>query len=58
MRWLEEVFERYTRSSNSRSKRLLIVDGHSSHVNMEFINFADTHRIIILVLPPYSTYKL
>jgi hypothetical protein len=58
MRWLEEVFERYTKPSNLRSKRLLIVDGYSSHVNMEFINFADTYRIIILVLLLYSTYKL
>ena len=30
-------------------KRLLIVDGHSSHVNMKFL---------VLILPPHSTHRL
>jgi hypothetical protein len=58
LRWLEEVFDRHTKPSNPRTRRLLIVDGHSSHVNMEFINYADHHRIIILILPPHSTHRL
>jgi hypothetical protein len=58
LRWLEEVFNRHARPSSSRAKRLLIVDGHSSHVNWEFIKFADHHRIIVLILPPHTTHKL
>jgi hypothetical protein len=58
MEWLEKVFERHTKPSNPRTKRLLIVDGHSSHVNMEFIDWADRHGIIILILPPHTTHKL
>ena len=34
------------------------MDGHSSHVNMEFINWADQHGIIIMILPPHSTHRL
>jgi len=56
--WLKEVFERYTKPTNTRAKRFLIVDGYSSYVNMEFINFANSRRIIILVLPPYTTHRL
>jgi hypothetical protein len=38
LQWLTEVFEPATRPSSPRTKRLLIVDGHSSHINMAFIN--------------------
>jgi DDE superfamily endonuclease len=36
----------------------LILDGHSSHVNMAFISLADSFRILILILPPHSTHRL
>jgi len=56
--WLEKVFERYTKPKRTTQKRLLIVDGHSSHVNMAFIDWADKHGIIILILPPHTTHRL
>lgn len=34
--------------------RLLITDGHSSHVNMDFLEWCDQHRIIIAVFLPHS----
>ena len=34
------------------------MDGHSSHVNLEFINYCDQNRILILILPPHSTHRL
>jgi hypothetical protein len=43
---------------SSREKRLLIVDDHSSNINMAFINECDSLRIILLVLPPHSTHRL
>jgi hypothetical protein len=52
------VFERYTKPKRANQKRLLIVDGHSSHINLEFVNYADSHGIILLVLPPYTTHRL
>jgi hypothetical protein len=56
--WLQKVFERYTKPKRENQKRLLIVDGHSSHVNMAFIEWADLHGIILLILPPHTTHRL
>ena len=56
--WLQKVFERYTKPARTTQKRLLIVDGHSSHVNMAFIDWADQHGIILLILPPHTTHQL
>ena len=56
--WLKKVFERYTKPARTTQKRLLIVDGHSSHVNMAFVDWADQHGIILLILPPHTTHCL
>jgi hypothetical protein len=56
--WLENVFDRTTKEKAKRDRRLLIVDGHSSHVNMRFIDYADINRIVLAVLPPHSTHRL
>jgi hypothetical protein len=56
--WLETVFDRLTKEKVGRERRLLIVDGHSSHVNMQFIDYADTNRILLAVFPPHSTHRL
>ncbi len=56
--WLQKVFERYTKPLRETQKRLLIVDGHLSHVNMAFVNWADEHNIILLILPPHTTHRL
>ena len=58
LKWLQEVFKPNTRPQSSRTWRLLIFDGHSSHVNLQFINWAFNHKILLLVLPPHSTHKL
>jgi hypothetical protein len=55
--WLEQVFDRYTKQRSGRW-RLLILDGHGSHVTMEFIKYCDHHRILLIILPPYSTHTL
>jgi hypothetical protein len=36
----------------------LIVDGHSSHVNLEFIRTCDRLKILLLILPLHSTHRL
>ena len=58
--WLIGVFDRFTKAKarNGRDYRLLITDGHSSHVNMDFLEWCDQHRIIIAVFPPHSTHRL
>src|SRR2546423_12794349 len=39
LHWLEHVFDRNTREKAERNRRLLIVDGHSSHINLKFIDY-------------------
>jgi hypothetical protein len=57
-RWLVDVFDRHTKEKAGNRRRLLIVDGHSSHINMNFINLCDERHILLLVLPPHTTHRL
>ena len=57
-KWLVDVFDRHTKTKAGNRRRLLIVDGHNSHLNLEFIEICDKRRILILVLPPHSTHRL
>ena len=34
------------------------MDGHNSHINLKFIDYADRNRILLAVLPPHSTHRL
>lgn len=56
--WLEQVFERYTAPKARRRWRLLILDGHGSHVTRAFINYCDAHKILLMIYPPHSTHTL
>jgi hypothetical protein len=56
--YLTKVFNPCTRAKAGRGRRLLIVDRHSSHVNIEFIRACDRLKILLLILPPYSTHRL
>jgi hypothetical protein len=55
--WLVKVFDPST-ATKTRGRRLLVVDGHSSHVNMKFLDTCNTLRIVVLVLPPHATHRL
>jgi len=59
MQWLD-LFHKETlpKLADSRTRRLLIVDGHSSHINYAFIIKCNVHRILLCVLPPHSTHRL
>jgi hypothetical protein len=56
--WLEQLFERYTAPKARRQWRLLIVDGHGSHLTREFIDYCDAKKILLAVFPPHSTHTL
>jgi hypothetical protein len=56
--WLREVFDRYTKEKCRRSYRLLILDGHGSHVTMDFIEYCHQNRILLAIFPPHSTHTL
>lgn len=54
--WLR-LFDKYTQRKSSR-RRLLIFDGHSSHLNWAFITLIDSLRILLLILSSYITHRL
>jgi hypothetical protein len=56
--WLQQVFDRFTKTKARRKWRLLILDGHGSHVTMDFINYCDRNKILLGILPPHSTHTL
>jgi hypothetical protein len=56
--WLKQVFDCETKAKARRSYRLLILDGHGSHVTMEFIKYCDDNRILLAIYPPHSTHTL
>lgn len=56
--WLTTIFEPETQLANANSKRLLIMDSHSSHVTANVIQFCITKNIELLILPPYTSHIL
>ena len=56
--WLEQVFDRYTKAKARRAYRLLILDGHGSHVTMDFIKYCYNNKILLAIYPPHSTHTL
>ena len=56
--WLQQVFDPVTSKKARRKYRLLILDGHGSHVTKAFIDYCDLHRILVLVYPPHATHTL
>ena len=60
MDWLVRVFDPATKkkASHGHEPRLLFLDGHSSHVNMIFLNWCDSHNIHVCAYPPHTTHRL
>jgi hypothetical protein len=57
-KWLEGFFDKKTQERARRQWRLLFVDGHGSHVTLKFLQWAQTHKILVAVYPPHSTHRL
>lgn len=55
--WIRH-FGEYTAPRTAGKYRLLILDGHSSHVSLRFVEYCDQHKIIPLCLPPHWTHVL
>ena len=56
--WLEQVFDRHTKEKARQFYRLLILDGHGSHLTMDFIEYCDQNKILLIIYPPHSTHTL
>ena len=55
--WLKH-FNQYTEPRLQGIYCLLILDGHESHVLIQFAEYCEAHKIIPLYLPPHSTHLL
>ena len=55
--WLRSIFIPETQPNGNRW-RILILDGHGSHVDIEFMLLCRQHRIWTLYLPPHASHVL
>lgn len=53
--WLEN-FDVVTREKAAGRNRLLLLDGHASHLSLPFLNYARANNIVILCYPSHSTH--
>jgi len=56
LKWMQH-FVSYVGATET-NKVLLIVDGHSSHKNLEALEFAKANGVILLCLPPHCTHRM
>jgi len=56
LEWLRRCFEPVTREKADGGWRILILDGHGSHVTLDFILHCREHRIILLRLIPHTSH--
>jgi len=56
--WVQTVFEPCTRPASLEERRLLTMDGHSSHITAGLIAFCIDNAIDILILPPHCSHVL
>jgi hypothetical protein len=58
--WLTEVFEPWSRQRlpDPAARRMLIMDGHSSHVTTRVISFCMQNAIDLLIMPPHCSHVL
>jgi len=59
LEWLKDLFDPESGiMAGIREPRLLIFDGHGSHITFSFIQFCIDHDIHLLCLPSHSTHLL
>jgi DDE superfamily endonuclease len=56
--WLHRCFEPSTHEKANGGYRLLICDGHDSHITAKFIEYCMDHKIVLMVLLPHTSHLL
>ena len=56
--WLTNIFDRHTKEKARYVQQLLIVDSHSSHVNIKFLKVAYSLRILVYIMLLHSMHRL
>ena len=54
--WLKRCFDPKTHNKAAGEYRLLICDGHDSHITAEFIAHCIDNKILLMILPPHSSH--
>ncbi len=55
LEWLRH-FDQHTRVRQKGRYRMLVLDGHESHVNAEFDEYCKANSIVPICLPPHSSH--
>jgi DDE superfamily endonuclease len=55
--WIQR-FEDETKEKALAGTHLLLLDGHKSHISLEFVEFAAEHNIEVMSYPSHSTHVL
>jgi hypothetical protein len=58
LKWLQEVFDPQTCDTAAGRRRLLIADGHGSHLRADFIAHCMENNIDLLIMPPHCSHIL
>ena len=58
VQWLREIFEPQTRTKANGGHRLIICDGHGSHISAKFVAHCMHYKIEVVLLPPHSSHLL
>ncbi|CAP79192.1 Pc06g01990 [Penicillium rubens Wisconsin 54-1255] len=58
LRWLKKLFIPTTSSRTKGGYRLLILDGHGSHLTPKFDEICEENKIIPICMPPHSSHLL
>jgi hypothetical protein len=55
--WIGKCYHTYSlKRIQPGEKRLLILDGHGSHISLEFTQFCDAPDIVLFCLPAQTTH--
>jgi hypothetical protein len=53
--WIKD-WDKQTKAKAKGQTRLLLVDGHSSHYTLEFLEHAHDNNVVVLCYPSHSTH--
>src|SRR5438552_18801559 len=55
---MKKIFEPMTRNKANGTKRLLICDGHDSHISSDVIYHCIANDIVLMLLPPHTSHLM
>jgi hypothetical protein len=56
--WLKHMFDCSKKAKAQSSYQLLFLNGHGSHLTMNFIEYCNQNWILLMVYPPHSNHTL